>query len=106
MTEPTLTLKEHLEQASAEGGSLADYARRCGLNPQRLYAHRYQQKARPLTAIDIGKPAPAFVKVTTPTSTSTSTSTLQLTSVQLPNGVSIQLTSDALVEVLPLLKQL
>ncbi len=98
MTEPSLTLKEHLEQANAEGGSLVDYARRCDLDPQRLYAHRYQQKARPLTALAPGKPAPAFVKVTTPT--------LQLTSVQLPNGVSIQLTSEALVEVLPLLNQL
>ena len=98
MTEPTLTLKEHLEKATAEGGSLADYARRCGLTPQRLYALRYQQKARPLTARELGKPAPAFVKV--------AARPRQLTSVQLPNGVSIQLTSEALVEVLPLLKQL
>lgn len=99
MTESTLDLQQHLDAATAEGGSLASYARRHGLNPAQLYNVRHLQKTKASRPEKLAMPKPAFTRIK-------SAPVSSLVRVQLANGVVIEVGSDALIELLPALKAL
>lgn len=83
---PVLTTKQqfwadHLQQADAFDGSIANYARNAGLSPKALYQWRTILKQRNAsTSIDT---RPTFSEVVAPTAPSTCSLTLQLGKAQL-----------------------
>lgn len=83
---PALTTKQqfwadHLQQADAFDGSIANYARNAGLSPKALYQWRTILKQRnATTSIDT---VSTFTEVVAPSASSTCSLTLQLGKAQL-----------------------